>query len=149
VTLLRANRWTGGPARATRKGLPVIRTGLVIVAATVALVGCQSTLALPIDPLGQTVCGRGVGLDATLHGSATDSRVAWATDDRSGQRFELIWPPGYRAAFDPRLAVLDNNGRIVARDGDQITGGCDNVDDPLAPVWVSGDEISHLQVGGA
>jgi hypothetical protein len=118
-----------------------MRMVLVGMLSALVLGACAPTVNLPIDPLGRTFCGRGVGLEATLHGSASDSRVAWAIDTRSGQRFELVWPPGYRARFTPQLAVLDGSGAVVGHEGDRITGGCNSVTDPAAPMWVSGSEI--------
>lgn len=94
-------------------------------------------------PKGRTFCARGVGLDAVLRGSASDPRVAWAVDKVSGQRVELVWPPGYRARFDPGLTIFRAGGSIVAREWDLVTGGCIDVDDPEAPIWVSSAEISR------
>ena len=114
----------------------------VLAIAFAFLVGaCAPTVNLPIDPLGRTFCGRGVGLDATLHGSASDPHVAWAVNARGGGRFELVWPPGYRARFTPALVILDGAGAVVGHEGDHITGGCNSVTDPTAPMWVSGSEI--------
>ena len=124
--------------RAIRRAIrPLALAGVLAL----VLAACAPTVNLPIDPLGRTFCGRGVGLDATLHGSASDPHVAWAVDARSGERFELVWPPGYRARFTPGLVILDASGTEVARDGDHITGGCNSVADPTAPMWVSGSEI--------
>jgi hypothetical protein len=53
----------------------------------------------------------------------------------------LVWPPGYHAAFVPQLRILDAGGWIVGREGDVITGGCNDAENPSAPVWVSGDEL--------
>lgn len=83
------------------------------------------------------------GMDAILNGSASDPRVAWGVDRLSGRRIELVWPPGYQAKFDPQLAIADADGVIVAREGDILTGGCNDVDDPSAPMWVSAREIVH------
>ena len=67
----------------------------------------------------------GVGLDAVLHGSPTDPRVAWL-ESRLGavRREEVTWPAGYRARFDPKLEILDQNGSVVLREGDAVTGTC-------------------------
>jgi hypothetical protein len=114
----------------------------IVLAAIVVVAGCGPTANLPIDPLGRTFCARGVGLDAVLHGSATDPRVAWAVESRTGRRFELIWPPGYHAAFAPQLAISDAAGRVVGREGATITGGCPDVGNPSAPIWVSASELA-------
>jgi hypothetical protein len=113
------------------------------VAAALVVVACVSQATLPVDPEGRTFCARGVGLDAVLHGSPSDARVAWAVDNVSGQRIELVWPQGYQARFDPDLTIFRAGGSIVAREGDLVTGGCNDVDQPEAPIWVSRAEISR------
>ena len=67
----------------------------------------------------------GVGLDAVLHGSPTDPRVAWLENNTRGtSRMEVSWPAGYRARFNPNLEILDENGKVVLRDGDAVGGAC-------------------------
>ena len=70
-------------------------------------------------------CG-GVGLDAVLRGSPTDPRIAWLEQSFDKARAEVTWPAGYRARFDPKLEILDENGNVVLRDGDAVTGACGN-----------------------
>jgi hypothetical protein len=68
-------------------------------------------------------CG-GVGfLDAYLHGSQTDPRVAWLDFGKGGRR-EVVFPIGYTARFMPKLEILNEKGEIVGREGDAIDGGC-------------------------
>ena len=90
----------------------------------------------------------GVGTYATLHGSPIDPRLTWASDRGSGQRFELIWPLGYRAEFNPGLQLFDSFGQQVGREGDLIVGSCVggnpavwSVDshDLRPPTWQPGD----------
>lgn len=70
------------------------------------------------------VCA-GVGLDAVLQGSPTDPRVAWLENNMGGHsRMDVSWPAGYRARFDPNLEILDENGNVVLREGDAVTGAC-------------------------
>jgi len=74
----------------------------------------------------------GVGIDATLTGSRTDPTIAWLTlnprpfftPDPSAPPMTLIWPAGYRARFDPQLAILDASGSVVLREGDHVGGAC-------------------------
>lgn len=78
----------------------------------------------PFDvPPGTKVACGGIGIDATLHGSASDPHLAWLVNDL-GTRIEVVWPPGYRARFAPTLEVLDESDEVVLREGDHITGGC-------------------------
>jgi hypothetical protein len=84
-------------------------------------------LALPtIDELAPSICA-GVGVEAVLRGSATDPRIAWleaSNGSTATQRRDVVWPAGYRARFTPSLEILDENGKVVLRDGSQVTGLC-------------------------
>ena len=67
----------------------------------------------------------GVGLDAVLRGSPTDARVAWLDSTLGGPaRLDVTWPAGYHARFTPKIEILDENGAVVLRDGDAVTGAC-------------------------
>ena len=67
----------------------------------------------------------GVGLDAVLHGSPTDPRIAWLENRLGGQtRMEVLWPAGYRARFNPGFEVLSETGSVVLREGDPVSGAC-------------------------
>lgn len=60
-----------------------------------------------------------------LHGSPTDPRVAWLVNSFSSPpRVEIVWPADYRARFDPNLGILDENGTVIMREGDTVTGDC-------------------------
>lgn len=59
-----------------------------------------------------------------LHGSPLDPRSAWMTTP-DGSRHELAWPVGYSARFVPDLEVLDDAGRVIAREGSTVDGGCE------------------------
>jgi hypothetical protein len=89
-------------------------------------------IALPIEapvslaPGVATACA-GVGVSAVLHGSAADPRVAWLVNDL-GTRVDVVWPPGYRARFNPNLEVLDASGVVLLRLADVITGVCGTAD---------------------
>jgi hypothetical protein len=73
---------------------------------------------------GYGICA-GTGLDAVLHGSPTDPHIAWLTNNFSTPpRLEIVWPAGYRARFDPDLEIVDENGNMVMREGDTVTGDC-------------------------
>lgn len=78
----------------------------------------------------------GVGLDAVLRGDPNDQRYAWL--DSADGRIDVFFPLGFVGRFAPKLEVLDEAGRVVARDGDHIVGGCWTVDD--GPVVILADE---------
>jgi hypothetical protein len=105
---------------------------------------------LPVDAMWLGGCPIGVGRNAILHGSQVDTNVTWATDVRSGRRFELLWPAGYRAGFNPKLELRNRQGRVVGHEGDLIIGSCtmrpsDRViwrveeSDVRPPTWEAGD----------
>lgn len=109
------------------------------------LVACTSTataVPLPKDPRWKGGC-RGVGTDMIIHGSATDPHVTWATSQDGSQRFEILWPVGYTVRFAPTLQVLDETGKVVAREGDQLTGACGAPEQaaPPPPIWVDGTDV--------
>jgi hypothetical protein len=87
----------------------------------------------------------GTGLDAVLHGSPTDAHVAWLDGEQVvgplGEpevvRLEIVWPAGYRARFDPNLEILDENGNVVMRDGDTVTGDCGGGGEADSVYWPS------------
>jgi hypothetical protein len=113
------------------------------VAVFLVVAGCRLTAVprpLPADPAWRGGACLGVGLDAVLHGDGADTRITWATDRASGDRIELLWPLDHRARFSPTLEVLDERGRVVAREGDLLIGGCF---DSAAPrvAWVSADDV--------
>lgn len=85
-------------------------------------------------------CG-GVGYEGEyrLHGSATDPRLVWMTFP-DGVRHELAWPLGYSARFTPGLELLDETGRVVAREGTLVTGGCGTPQPGV--LWVTPDGLT-------
>ena len=64
-----------------------------------------------------------------LHGDAHDPLVAWLADATTHARRDVVWPPGYRARFAPRLEVLDPSGVVVLREGDVVRDACGVTDD--------------------
>jgi hypothetical protein len=101
-----------------------------LLVATPLLQPTRPTLAPDSRPLPAVaevprVCA-GVGAGTVLlAGDAADPRLAWETALDGTGRQDVIWPPGYRARFTPRLEVIAADGRVVARAGDTIpAGGC-------------------------
>lgn len=74
-----------------------------------------------------TCSGTGwVGGGSPLSGSPTDPRLVWTF--RHGKRLELGWPVGYSARFTPNLELLDEQGNVVGREGDELIGGCETAE---------------------
>jgi hypothetical protein len=67
--------------------------------------------------------GGGTTAQIRLHGSSSDSRLAWLTLPDGALR-QLSWPPGTSARFAPDLEVIGPDGRVIAREGSVITGTC-------------------------
>ena len=107
----------------------VAARGLLLIGLVVLILnGCFAASETPqtfMLPVAEGYSGGclGVGLDATITGDPSDSRIAWLIVG-TGQRKDVLWPPGYRARFDPQLQILDQNGRVVLREGDHVSGAC-------------------------
>jgi hypothetical protein len=79
----------------------------------------------------------GVGLlKAALTGDPADPRVAWLQTPNGRQ--DVVFPPGFSARFTPLLQILDATGKVVARDGDVIDGGCVTGADAGGPLLILG-----------
>jgi hypothetical protein len=113
----------------------------LVCAVAVLVVGCAATLGTPppatrslgpgeiwlpvVDTRGGTVLCAGGGPVGSLaiHGSPSDPRVTWmALSD--GTAHPVVWMPGTSARFTPDLEVIGPDGRVIAREGDQISGSC-------------------------
>jgi hypothetical protein len=122
----------------------VTRSVGLALAALVAGCSLFSQGALRTNPNRAGSCSVGVGRDATVHGSATDPHLAWAIDNMSGSRLELIWPAGYLARFEPQLVVVDSKGKVVAHEGDLIIGSCLSAPEDRDSIEVDPAEIRGL-----
>src|SRR5947199_264222 len=98
--------WFGGIARA--------------IVLAIALSACTSApSAAPGYSLPTSVgegC-RGVGVDSLiLHGKlVTGAAEVWAND-----RIPIQWPAGYEARFDPLLVIVDAQGTVRGREGEEM-----------------------------
>lgn len=77
------------------------------------------------------LCPLALHLPFTLAGDPSKSPPAWGIEP-DGRRFEIVWPPGFRARFTPDLEIVDPNGSLIARAG--TVGGIGGAgDDPFYP----------------
>ena len=97
---------------------PALAVAVLVVAGA-----CAVPRPLPTVESFSGAC-RGVGLDARVTGNPSDPRLAWLVAGDDQARRDVLWPPGYTARFTPRLEILNENGAVVFRDGDPVTGGC-------------------------
>lgn len=117
----------------------------VLLAACTAAPTPPSTQPLPLPTDPRWIVGSdclGTGTDAVIHGSPADPRLTWVTSSE-GTRTEIVWPVGYTARFVPALEVLDQDGKVVAREGDHLTGWCRTTDTPVGkPMAVQGADVA-------
>lgn len=131
-----ARRWRRRPVDrwlVVRSWLVVLSFVLVAACAAAAQPGATPTRTLgpgeqwvPAMPPADVLCAgpREIGGAAlVLTGSPDDPRVAWML--RLGQQLELRWPVGYSARFTPKLELMDENDKVVGREGDVALGGCE------------------------
>jgi len=106
-------------------------TAVAASALALLIAGCGGAAPGPtlrtLDTSGTGCAGTGL-VDATLHGSATDARVAWIEIAGFGEQL-AVFPKGFTARFTPSLEVLDQSGAVVLREGDAITGTCGGAPD--------------------
>lgn len=72
-----------------------------------------------------------------LTGNPADPRLAWLSTTTGAGRIDVVFPPGFRARFTPRLEILNDASQMVARDGDVVDEGCVVGPDgsPLLILW--------------
>ena len=92
--------------------------------------------ALPDGLVGNTCAGVGTG-PLILHGRLVDGVAeAWA-----GDAITIRWPSGYVARFEPDLIVLDADGVVRGREGEDMTADApwhDQLVCPFAQVDANG-----------
>lgn len=86
--------------------------GAVLIA--VLVLGCdRGGTTLTEGPTKETLSGLLVG------GSMNGIDCAWI-EEPSGRPVEVFWPDQWRTEYDP-VAVYDQNGIIIAKEGDTVT----------------------------
>ena len=103
------------------------------MAACGVLQPAASTYPLPTSQIQSDVCGGIGGGFVILRGDINDPHLTWETSLDGSGRQEIVWPPGYRARFNPKLEVLDPAGAVIARDGDHVPAGACAVGPPENP----------------
>ena len=93
-------------------------------------------LALPLVPIyGEGCPGIGLGDDTVLAGDPDDPRVAWVEQPLSHGQVAVVFPSSLGARFTPALEIVDPSGRVLARAGDHIDGGCAAGGDKVLVLW--------------
>ncbi len=77
-------------------------------------------IAITTAPVANAVC-----MEALMSGRLTrDARTGLGVTASDGQQMAVEWPFGYSARNDGgRLALVDDTGKVVAREGDEIQVG--------------------------
>ena len=114
----------------------VVRLPTLGVTVLLIVGACAVPQPLPTVEVFSGAC-RGVGLESHITGDPSDPRIAWLVQDVGGKRLDVIWPPGYKARFTPRLEVLDEKGAVAFHDGDPVTGGCTTGPDAQGPLLIA------------
>jgi hypothetical protein len=129
-----------------------MRTLLVVFVTLAMLVGCGEPAAT--EPVGfvilDTMPGTGLGppprgggcgsvafLDLRLRGDPDRVPAVWVEAVHDGTPLRVVWPPGFRARFEPDLVLYDARGRLVAREGDILTNGGGDPDFADRPMTLS------------
>jgi hypothetical protein len=96
------------------------------VASPGALPNTTPAIAITTARMANAMC-----MDALMTGRlARDARTGLGVTAADGQQMAVEWPFGYSARNDGgRLALVDETGKVVAREGDQVQvgGGFGNV----------------------
>ena len=90
---------------------PVAAAGRLALLAP-ALSGCIPGAEVVEGPAPAVLTGR---LEGVIEGA---DECAWLTDAK-GRRTSVFYPPGWEVRFNP-LRLLDDAGRVVAREGDVL-----------------------------
>lgn len=74
-----------------------------------------------------------------LAGSSSDPLVVWLIDS-SGERFNVEWPPGFYARFEPEVRLIAPDRSVVAQAGDtvRLVGGLSSVTGAVGACEVNG-----------
>ena len=91
-----------------------------VVAASVAACSIGPAVALKTAPAANNIC-----MDALLGGTlARHPQTGLGVTSADGQSTAVEWPFGYTSRQEgTKLALLDETGKVVAREGDQISVG--------------------------
>lgn len=101
----------------------------LLIASAIALLGCEqgnspTGVKLPLPTVfvieGQPCLF--LSFEGVLRGDPEAERIAWL--ELPNDRWEVVWPSGYRARFAPRLQILDQGGRVVIEEGGRVTSAC-------------------------
>jgi hypothetical protein len=98
----------------------IVAFAIAVAAAVLGLGACSVSDRRPVPT---NVPGAG-GFDALIIGHLKadpfrESGCVWL-ETRDGP-MSIIWPHGYSARFGPVAEVLDENGHVVARAGEEVT----------------------------
>jgi hypothetical protein len=99
---------------------PTLPLALVIAVVAACSIIAPASTALRTAPVPATAC-----MDALIGGRLTQHpQSGLGVTSADGQATPVEWPFGYTARNDlERLALVDETGRVVAHEGEEITVG--------------------------
>lgn len=89
---------------------------------------------LGTPPLGG--CGSSAFGDLKVGGDQRATPAVWLEDPNTGEVVHVVWPAGFSATFDPTLVIYDARRRVVAREGDILSGVSGFPDRPDRPALI-------------
>jgi hypothetical protein len=133
VTVPLRRRADGRAAAAVAQDQRRLRRLAVMLLAVVLLAACsdaddEAVASIPTQPfpVGEDRPGRDALLVGTLRGDANQGCL-WlepaGVSEGLAERVSVVWPHGYAARFDPVPQLLDEEGRVVAEEGDVLEAG--------------------------
>ena len=67
-------------------------------------------------------CPNALLASVRLEGDPAQRPAVWVVG-QDGRRLSILWRHGFSARFTPRLELLDEDGKVVAREGDVLNLG--------------------------
>ncbi|HEX5467176.1 MAG TPA: hypothetical protein VFW92_10935 [Candidatus Limnocylindrales bacterium] len=125
---------------------------VVLVVVAVGLLGCSATPGAsivavrtrPPAPSGQQIlCSVALHVPFTLVGDPTADPPDWGVTRADARRFDIVWPAGFTARFDPDLEILDPSGAVVARAGTISDAGGTGDDQTVWICGIGGKTYTH------
>jgi hypothetical protein len=112
---------------------PILDQGAALVA------GSRPLHTQPSPPPGATIGCMEALATGVLAGDPGDPSLVWLMSE--SERTELSWPYGFRVRFVPEAEVLAPGGRVVAREGAEISFGGGFITDAFEICTIEGEDF--------
>lgn len=101
----------------------VVLLPVILASAACSDVGSNSPLRTyvpSVDNQGRTLCQLTQSTAFLLEATADAADPVWGRRP-DGSTLLIAWPPGFSVRFSPQAEVVDSLGRVVARQGEEIS----------------------------